>query len=315
MKKNKAFTLIELLIVVAIIGIIAGIIVVTVQNAIHRATIARSLSFSRAIEQTLGLDLRGSWPFNGRALDRSGWNNHGTLHNFTPTTGDWVPGVIGEALRFDGVDDFVKVPNHPNLNPTSITIEIWYFPHNALTTITQNQIRKEGSYLIQHSMAAGRLRPHVWTGGIFRVMEADGYFTANNIWYHIIMTYEATTGVMNLYRNGSLFKTVTFSALPISTNIEPLYIGTGSIGTEPTDGIIDEIRIYSRAMPASYIQKRYVEGVKSLAENGGITQEEKQERLTALRNSGQLVIDLDAVLVGPIDFSVYNKYLVLEKTE
>jgi hypothetical protein len=68
-------------------------------------------------------------------------------------------------------------------------------------------------------------------------------------------------------------------------------------------------------MPASYIQKRYVEGVKSLAMSGGITEEEKQERLTALRNSGQLVIDLDAALAGEIDFSVYNKYLVLEKIE
>jgi hypothetical protein len=34
-----------------------------------------------------------------------------------------------------------------------------------------------------------------------------------------------------------------------------------------------------------------------------------------LRNSGQLVIDLDAALAGPIDFSIYEKYLALEKTE
>ena len=62
-------------------------------------------------------------------------------------------------------------------------------------------------------------------------------------------------------------------------------------------------------MPTSYIQKRYVYGVKSLAANGGIIKEEKETRIAELRNSGQLVIDLDAALAGPIDFSVYNKYL------
>jgi len=66
-------------------------------------------------------------------------------------------------------------------------------------------------------------------------------------------------------------------------------------------------------MPTSYIQKRYVQGIKGLVANGGITQEEKQERLAALRNSDHLAIDIDAALVGNVDFSQYDKYITLKK--
>jgi prepilin-type N-terminal cleavage/methylation domain-containing protein len=322
------FTLIELLIVVAIIGIIAGIIVVTVQNAIHRATIARSLSFSRAIEQTLGLDLRGSWPFNGRALDRSGWNNHGTLHNFTPTTGDWVPGVIGEALRFDGVDDVVSVPHTAQLSSevfgtnTIFTLESWAFPrawvnwagiiNKAISGYVSGATNgtwadTAGFRCIMGSNVAGNP-----AGSLIGVSNQPSL----NQWHHVVCVADGT--ILIMFVNGVRVGQTSIAGLthPRSENTAPLVLGRRCFYCTPSfNGDIDEARAFSRAMPVSYIQKRYVEGVKSLAINGGITQEEKQERLTALRNSGQLVIDLDAALAGEIDFSIYNKYLVLEATE
>lgn len=38
----------------------------------------------------------------------------------------WVDGKYGKALQFDGVDDYVEVPNDPSLNPTTeIRVEAW----------------------------------------------------------------------------------------------------------------------------------------------------------------------------------------------
>jgi len=81
-KQQKGFTLIELLVVVAIIGILSGIVIVGVGDSIQRARMARSQVFSRAIHSRIGMDLSGWWSFENNALDRSGWGNDGTMHNF-----------------------------------------------------------------------------------------------------------------------------------------------------------------------------------------------------------------------------------------
>jgi len=33
----------------------------------------------------------------------------------------------GNALRFDGVDDYVEVPHHASLMPAEITVEAWIY--------------------------------------------------------------------------------------------------------------------------------------------------------------------------------------------
>ncbi len=58
--------------------------------------------------------LVGHWAFdesNGTAAaDSSGYGNNGILVNMKPAT-DWVAGKAGNALSFDGVDDYVDLGN------------------------------------------------------------------------------------------------------------------------------------------------------------------------------------------------------------
>src|SRR5439155_10820417 len=62
-------------------------------------------------------------PGDGDANDISGNNNNGTLVNGTKFT----PGMVGLGFSFDGVDDFVRIPNSPSLDITgnAITIDAW----------------------------------------------------------------------------------------------------------------------------------------------------------------------------------------------
>ena len=47
-------------------------------------------------------------------------------HKVTLVSGPvWTPGTIGGALVFDGVDDYVNVPNSPTLEPTVTTLAGW----------------------------------------------------------------------------------------------------------------------------------------------------------------------------------------------
>ncbi len=60
------------------------------------------------------------WPFDENAVpggtiatDISGSANNASLPYLGPVP---VPGMVSNALRFDGLNDFVAIPNHPEIN-------------------------------------------------------------------------------------------------------------------------------------------------------------------------------------------------------
>src|SRR3990167_6135641 len=89
-------------------GIVLGTAILSVWavfglNGAHAATISRP---------TQSLGLVGYWSFDvgkggAKAVDMSGRGNNGTLTNMN-TTAAWVGGKIGNALNFDGSNDFVN---------------------------------------------------------------------------------------------------------------------------------------------------------------------------------------------------------------
>ena len=48
------------------------------------------------------------WKLDGNAEDTSGNSNHGTLHNFPSDGSQWVGGLNGRALKFNGIDNMVR---------------------------------------------------------------------------------------------------------------------------------------------------------------------------------------------------------------
>ncbi|MBI4744389.1 MAG: hypothetical protein HY776_06180 [Actinobacteria bacterium] len=76
-----------------------------------------SLFFTSKIALALPPDLSlvGYWPFDegtgSIAYDKSLLNNNGTVYGAT-----WTQGRYGQALSFDGLDDYAQVPNSDSLN-------------------------------------------------------------------------------------------------------------------------------------------------------------------------------------------------------
>jgi prepilin-type N-terminal cleavage/methylation domain-containing protein len=78
-KKEKAFTLVELLVVVAVLALLASIVFSNLTGAREQAKISNALSFQSNMHNLLGADLVGWWNFDRRngsvAKDSSGYGN------------------------------------------------------------------------------------------------------------------------------------------------------------------------------------------------------------------------------------------------
>ena len=79
---------------------------------------------------TLSAQYSGEWPLEadvgGFTADISGNGNDGVLNNFAAAP--WVPGQFGNALQFDGVDDYVGLTNQQSVYDglgTPYSISYW----------------------------------------------------------------------------------------------------------------------------------------------------------------------------------------------
>jgi len=126
-KGKRGFTLLELLIVIAIIGLLASVVMVQFPEAQKRARIAEAQGFAESLRGSLQMDMIGNWTLDetsGSTANDSWFDeNHGTL-NGNP---QWVTGIINNALSFDG-NDYISHPT-PDINPRKGTLEAWIKPN------------------------------------------------------------------------------------------------------------------------------------------------------------------------------------------
>jgi hypothetical protein len=167
------------------------------------------------------------------AYDSSDYNNHGIVYGAS-----WTSGKVNSALSFDGVDDYVDCGADASLMPTTaITLEAWFKASDVNTYATiVSTFYYEGYFL--------RINPN---GGI---EFAPGICCSPpgtiqpGVWYHVVGTFDGTTS--RIYVNGELVGSQGSGYLA--------YTGQSlRIGNNPTtglwfNGIIDEVRIYNRAL-------------------------------------------------------------------
>ncbi len=202
----------------------------------------------------------GYWNFDDRygtsAKDKSGNNFTGTLNNGPK----WVPGKVGSAISFDGVDDYVSVPDNAALRPTgAISVEFWV---KFNTTNANNYIyNKEGTntgygfYLDPSSS----LHPYIRVGGNWSDM--TGPTAVTNQWYYISQTFDGTTH--KFYINGVLYTSEAISGSITQEVGVPLWIGKECSGCTPgfyINGIIDDFKIYNYARTVGQIAYDYNRG-------------------------------------------------------
>jgi len=186
-----------------------------------------------AIQQTVVNDsqntkmtngLVGLWSLDGpdvsdmTTYDRSGQNHNGTLTNGPSVT----PGQIGQAIRFDGTDDYIAIGTGYN---GVKTVSFWVKPNST----TQSIIDFNGTQTVD--ISAGTVRGNSFTSPTIYV---DGTATStfpDTDWHFVTITTDTAI-------NASAF------------NI-------GKIASAYLSGAIDEVRLYDRVLSVSEISGLY----------------------------------------------------------
>lgn len=217
----------------------------------------------------------------------SHWTGDGTVsdvvggNNATLVSGaGYDSGQIGQAFRFDGIDDRATVADNPSLALTeSITVEGW--------------VKADGPSLNSHGLILfrgddrGGLDPYqvrVNDSGQLQFLVSSETSTASvssdmpmGQFVHVAGTLDDATGEMSLYINGvSVASKVTpvrpFGALDATQNPG---LGIGNHASDPSvtphnfpfNGLIDELRIHDNALSAEDVLQIYNSGKGSLEPN------------------------------------------------
>jgi prepilin-type N-terminal cleavage/methylation domain-containing protein len=247
---RRAFTLVELLVVISIIGLLSSIAVVSMGSSREKARIARGISYEQSVQQALGDEIFASWDFDEcsgtAANDTSGNGLNGTLTG-GPTWSTDTPGGKGCSLSFNGSTAYVSIP-YVGTSSTSLAYSLWFKPADAST----RTLISYRSTLIRVSNIAISWYPDV-NLSVGTVAKS----VSTNVWHHLVIDQNGTS--YSVYLDGGLAGSGTVAVLNNAS-----YPGAGIgiyAGAQFFSGLMDNVRIFSRSLTAFEVKKIYAEGL------------------------------------------------------
>jgi len=185
---------------------------------------------------------------------------------------------FGNALEFDGLDDFVFIGNDSSLHVDQFTLTSWVHPYSYSEPLPDEQrmevLEKAGEYWMNISTSdAGYQRDmgEVRVGGIF---EGQWHFLDSefivplNQWTHVACTYDYDS--LKLYINGELDVSKAIPEMHTDQNSSDNMLALGCKNVSgPFDpieaqfhGMLDEISIWDTALSVLDIRALKNQGVQ-----------------------------------------------------
>lgn len=257
-KNKKAFTLIEALLVISIIGILSGIFVMSVIAYLDNARVAKAMNFASSIERAMAVNSKGKWNFNdaesGKIKDFSGQENEGVVFG-TETTDDTPQKIIGsgsgeKALVFSSSDDYVDFGISPDLKPSGeMTVSLWFkvFDYPSGNAIMQGDYSTDFKGYAIGIGNDGNLFFWLSVNDPAQRIALTSYPNpvSKNKWHHAVFTFNGTKA--KLYLDAKKIKEYSFaSVVSISVSSGPNYLGKGSFSPSNFNGIIKDSQIYNK---------------------------------------------------------------------
>ena len=193
----------------------------------------------------------------GLLASDSGGVNTGSLVN----SPGWTSAVYGNGLVFDGFSKYVVIPDDACFHvANALTITGWVkgysWPNDSNWA---NVILRKGDANPNNWQLSIRQTYITLTLDDFDAYSISGNTSlALNTWYHVAGTWDGS--VVKIYLNGVLDASPTARAGPIGTDTRPVYLGGRTGNTDTLNGVLDDVRLYNRALSAADINMVYQGG-------------------------------------------------------
>lgn len=181
------------------------------------------------------------------ASDSSGNGNDGTLQGYVIWMPGWIPGRINNCLAFDGVDDYVETSYILNPNAGSFSVFAWVKGGAAYDGIISQAEGSGGTarywlHINSNGYLSTQLRPS--SGGVGLIYEENWDSIS---WHHVGMVWDGERRY--LYLDGVKRAWDEDPIDPLESCTGGMLIGTNKLHSDNFwQGLIDEVRIYSRAL-------------------------------------------------------------------
>jgi len=207
-------------------------------------------------------NLVGHWTFNGgdmtatTAFDKSGSGN-----TLTANAGQRLAGKVGQAYGARATSaDRASAVQSGSLNSFSTqTVSLWV--RTPVPSAAQIALRKTSNApqnVYQLDTNGSKFRYIVGVAGVLDVATSNTTVVANK-WYHVVGTYDGTK--VRLYVNGVEDATPQDQTGTINTGTtNSMFLMGDENGTNLFSGIVDDVRIYSRALSADEVYSLYKYG-------------------------------------------------------
>jgi hypothetical protein len=203
---------------------------------------------------------------SGTIAHDSAGNNDGTIHGAL-----WTSGILGGALNFDGINDYVEVPNNESqqIKTNQLTVAGWIKLDEDVGNRQRRIICKFQTGLVCWGLSVCGNGHYGCTGNQVLFFDSDGQTTWYNClsttklalhkWYHIAVT--DTAGVIRIYLDGQLDHSCG-GGYGIPPNINaPIHIGCTNPPQLFFKNMVDDAMIFDRALSAEEIRQLFDGGL------------------------------------------------------
>jgi hypothetical protein len=203
-----------------------------------------------------------SWWAGDRTADDVQGTNNGTLVNGTSFT----KGIVGPAFLFDGVDDYISVPNNASLNPGTgdFTFEFWIRTTNSGAREAVLEKRPvcgcANFYQIKMNADGTIFSETIQDVNCTNFVTVTSTFPINDgVFHHVALTRQGVN--VTLFIDGVQNATGSSPTTCNLSNAAPFIVGrTVCPGERTFNGTIDELTYYTSALSPSAVQAIYTAG-------------------------------------------------------
>jgi len=222
-------------------------VTLTVTNGFGQsASVSRPVTVAAAVlpNLVLGLHLEG---------DADDWSGKGNVVAWDAGDGTYGPGVSGQAASFDGAEGgALLVVDHQYLLDDLEQVSLVFWARKNDPAAGGEVLLKHTSYSVR--LLADGLRADVYNEADSVSLTAEGLDNADTDWHLYGVTYDGAD--VRLWLDGVEVETAQLTGR-VARNVDrPIHLG-GSPWGAAFDGLLDEVRVYDKALSSAEITDLY----------------------------------------------------------